>query len=321
MSRGGLRGGTSRELGGSTWNTGASELGDAGGQADAHALTWPDGGNGFAEGVRSDVGDDVERTGGRDRRTDGMFGVRGGRGEVAGRGSADDGDVSGATGGAGDGTGLDGDGLGTDGVSGDAGTSDLGTGGEVTPAANEGTGLISSDADEGVLPVASVQPGEGIAPNTEFTEVENEITAYENLIGGINAATFDPHDLNNGFATNCGSCALAVELKLAGIDPEAVAEAKQIGTVSEMEALTGKTQVSMDPAQIEAFAHAAGPGYHGVVGFDWKGTSTGHWVNVVTSASGHVYVLDGQCGRAILMSEYLQIYARPEETEHWDLSC
>lgn len=269
--------------------------------------------------------------------TGGACGTLRSRAEGAGRGSADDGDSGGGLGGGDDDglsgadSGIDGVGIsggelggdadGTGALTGAGGVLELDTTGADSTGALEGaSALAPSGTAEGTAPPAAAAEDVSSSPEAgEFTEVGNEITAYENLIGNINAG-FDPYDLNNGYANNCGSCAIATELRLSGANPSAVAEAKQIGTAREMEAITGKTQVSMTPEAIEAYAQAAGPGYHGIVGFDWKGTNDGHWVNVATSASGRVYVLDAQVGRAMLMSEYLDTYARPKATENWDLS-
>ena len=147
--------------------------------------------------------------------------------------------------------------------------------------------------------------------------VGQEIGEYERLMEDVNG-NYDPFDLGSPYNVNCGSCAIACEMRLSGLDPEAVAEASNIGTVAEMNEATGKTQVPMAPSEIVAYAEQQGPGFHGVVGCDWKGTSDGHWVNVSVSPSGRVYALDGQCGQAMLFEEYVETYAKGGI--NWDLS-
>lgn len=147
--------------------------------------------------------------------------------------------------------------------------------------------------------------------------VSREIDEYEQTMDGVNVS-FDPFDIESPYNTNCGSCALACEMRLSGEYPEAVAGARNVGTPHEMNEATGKVQVSMDPREIVEFAKQQGPGYHGVVGFDWADTRDGHWINVSVSPSSHVYALDAQCGRAILFDEYVETYAK--NGTNWDLS-
>lgn len=154
---------------------------------------------------------------------------------------------------------------------------------------------------------------------SEETEIARELDAYEELIGPINP-NFNPFDLSSPYASNCGSCAIACWERLSGANPEAVATPVQIGTRTEMDALTGMHQTPTTPAEILARAQEAGPGYHAIVGFDWSGADSGHWINVATSVTGRVYALDSQVGHAMLFTDYLQAVATPEETENWDVS-
>lgn len=143
----------------------------------------------------------------------------------------------------------------------------------------------------------------------QFEEVGAEIDSYEAMLEDINP-NFDPFDMDSPYAENCGDCVLATAARLSGLDPEAVAGPVNVGTIDEMNAATSMQQVGMTPAEIEAYAREQGPGYHGIAGFDWERTNSGHWVNIATSETGRVYVLDAQCGRAILLSEYVISYAK-----------
>ncbi len=197
----------------------------------------------------------------------------------------------------------------------DGGDLDVGSGGEGFDG--DVAGSLDLEAEMG--------PGEGEALDAgvlydatgEFEEVGTEIDGYEAMLEGVNP-NFDPFDMDNPYATNCGSCTLATELRLSGVDAEAIAGTVNVSTVDEMNAATGMEQVSMTPAEIEAYAREQGPGYHGIVGFDWAGTNSGHWINIATSETGRVYALDAQCGRAMLFSEYMTTYAK--EGVNWDLS-
>lgn len=194
-----------------------------------------------------------------------------------------------------------------------------GLGAEVGPAASAGgelgveTGHVTPAASE----LAKGPDAPEAVQGAEFEEVGREIDAYEALLDGVNP-NFDPFDQGSLYSNNCGSCALATELRLSGLDPEAVAVPQDGMSVDEMNAATGMEQVSMTPDQIEAYALEQGPGYHAICGFDWSGSNDGHWVNITVSETGRVYVLDGQVGRAMLLSEYTETYAKA--SEHWDLS-
>ncbi len=202
---------------------------------------------------------------------------------------------------------------------------ETGSGGEVddgvaeAPAATtEVLTEVSSDDEEGVIEASETAEATD-GSSAEFAEVGREIDGFEGMLAGVNE-NFDPHDLSSPYAENCGSCVLAVEARLSGADPEAVAGATPIFTVAEMNQATGMEQTAMTPAEIEAYAVAQGPGYHGVAGFDWVGSkNSGHWVNIACSESGRVYVLDGQVGRAMLLSEYVDVWYK-DQTENWDLS-
>lgn len=200
----------------------------------------------------------------------------------------------------------------------------------VTGAGNEvGTTLTGMDAALTGASATTAVPGGELAAPSETTgpldavdvdaEVGREIKAYEALIGPINPH-FNPFDLNDPYSNNCGSSVLACMGRLNGSNPEAVAGPVQIGTVAEMNALTGMHQTPTTPEAIQAYAEAAGPGYHAIVGLDWVGTNSGHWVCVSTSPSRRVYCLDPQSGAVSLFSEYVKNTAPPGVAENWDIS-
>jgi hypothetical protein len=92
--------------------------------------------------------------------------------------------------------------------------------------------------------------------------------------------------------SNCGNCALAVFKTLNG----GAASDAGLGTLStdQMEAATGRKQISMSPSEIETLLRAAGPGSHAVVGID-RASGPGHWFNAYYD--GHdVWAVDGQTG-------------------------
>ena len=60
---------------------------------------------------------------------------------------------------------------------------------------------------------------------------------------------YDAFDINSPSSNNCGSCAWAVEQRLEGTGAP-IATAENIGTVEEMNALTGMEQIQMTPDEI-----------------------------------------------------------------------
>ena len=258
----------------------------------------------------------------------------GGEGGTGGMGSGGGGELSGGSGG--DGISGSGDGLDNSSGSLSATGSEGATGFTAATATAEGTAAAATDAGAAeiaphapeILVPAELPP---LAPRvdesttgtldamSEETEIARELDAYEELIGPINP-NFNPFDLSSPYASNCGSCAIACWERLSGTSPEAVATPVQIGTRAEMDALTGLHQTPATPAEILARAQEAGPGYHAIVGFDWSGADSGHWINVATSETGRVYALDSQVGHAMLFTDYLQAVATPEEAENWDVS-
>ena len=91
---------------------------------------------------------------------------------------------------------------------------------------------------------------------------------------------------------NCGKCAEAVYQRLNG-NMKATAS---LGTYSipQMNALTGRTQTTMTPAQIESYLRQQGAGSHVVVGVD-RAAGSGHWFNAFYDGR-NVYTIEGQGG-------------------------
>ncbi|WP_221584810.1 DNA/RNA non-specific endonuclease [Microbacterium sp. G2-8] len=104
---------------------------------------------------------------------------------------------------------------------------------------------------------------------------------------------FDPHDLSNGYATNCGNVSVNMHDFLNG---KPITDAGT-GTldIPDVEARTGLPQTESTPSQIEASLRAQGPGAHAVVGIDRGPDQSGHWFNAVFDGE-QVWVVDGQDG-------------------------
>ncbi|WP_156761681.1 DNA/RNA non-specific endonuclease [Microbacterium karelineae] len=104
---------------------------------------------------------------------------------------------------------------------------------------------------------------------------------------------FDPHDLSNGYATNCGNVSVNMHDFLNG---KPIADAGT-GTldIPDVEARTGLPQTEATPSQIEASLRAQGPGANAVIGIDRGPDQPGHWFNAVFDGE-QVWVVDGQDG-------------------------
>lgn len=132
---------------------------------------------------------------------------------------------------------------------------------------------------------------------TAFSELQEtkDVQSVDDIsgwVGDINP-NFDPFDMDSPYCNNCGSCALAVEKMLDGAE-NAEASDVNIGTVAEMEDLTGMTQMKMDYVDIENYLHMQGPGSHGIVGID-RVDGPGHWFNAYFDGK-NVVCIDGQTG-------------------------
>lgn len=104
----------------------------------------------------------------------------------------------------------------------------------------------------------------------------------------------------DAYSVNCGSCALAVEQRLSGFNPKAVAIQENIAPKDHMmELVTGKKCEYMAPEAIEAKLREMGPGSHLLVGINRKGglfsPASGHWFNAFFDGE-KIFTLDGQSG-------------------------
>lgn len=88
---------------------------------------------------------------------------------------------------------------------------------------------------------------------------------------------YDPFDWQSPYSNNCGSCAFAVEQRLDG-NTDISATSENIGTIEEMNKITGMEQVAMSPDEIKDYLVSQGPGSHGIVGID-RVSGPGHWFN------------------------------------------
>lgn len=166
-----------------------------------------------------------------------------------------------------------------------------------------------------------VNAGEGDAAragelSAEARDLDAEARDLERLRGVVDGVNprFDPFR-ENEFSRNCGACARATELRFTGRDPEAVAGAQNIASVVEMELLTGRVQVPLEPSEIRAWAETQPPGFITVMGMDFR-SGNGHWVDLARTETG-VYVLDGQCGRVWPFHEYLDLMG--PYVSRWDI--
>jgi len=148
---------------------------------------------------------------------------------------------------------------------------------------------------------------------TGDTEDKDEPASLEDIGGWINDINpdYDPFDLSSAYDNNCGSCAFAVEQQLEG-NTDAVASSENIGTIEEMNALTGKEQIAMSPDEIRDHLIEQGPGSHGIVGID-RVDQAGHWFNAYYDGE-QVVTLDGQTG---VVQEWPPDYG---DVTNWDFS-
>ena len=109
---------------------------------------------------------------------------------------------------------------------------------------------------------------------------------------------------------NCGQCAAAVYQRMNG-DTNATAG---VGTysISEMNEITGHTQTTMTPEQIESHLMEQGAGAHVVVGVD-RVNGAGNWFNAFYDGR-QVYTIEGQVG---CVNGWPPDYG---DVVHWDAS-
>ena len=133
------------------------------------------------------------------------------------------------------------------------------------------------------------EPGEMPALDASDIATVEDISQW---VSDVNP-NYDPFDYNSPYCNNCGSCALAVEQKLSGMELTE-ASAENIGTIEEMNNQSGMEQMKMDWPDIENYLKFEGPGSHGIVGID-RVDGPGHWFNAYYDGN-KVVAIDGQTG-------------------------
>ena len=122
---------------------------------------------------------------------------------------------------------------------------------------------------------------------------------------------YDPFDWQSPYSNNCGSCAFAVEQRLDG-NTDISATSENIGTIEEMNKITGMEQVAMSPDEIKDYLVSQGPGSHGIVGID-RVSGPGHWFNAYYDGE-KVVAIDGQTGE---INDWPPDYG---DVANWDIS-
>src|SRR5690606_26195822 len=126
---------------------------------------------------------------------------------------------------------------------------------------------------------APAQDGDAPAEDAPAAQVDKTELTTEQIDAALQTINpnFDPFELDNGFATNCGHTSSILNDVLNG---QPVREAPGGSTLSlqQMADATGRPQAQATPAQIEATLRAAGAGSHCVVGID-RSSGPGHWFN------------------------------------------
>ena len=149
--------------------------------------------------------------------------------------------------------------------------------------------------------VSSGNPGTNVPPNRLSSKTT--IEKIKSWIGEINPNYYKQNVFSprgNPYRVNCGSCAFAVESRLNGSNPTAVASSVNIGTDSEMESVTGRSCVYMPVSDIEQHLRTMGAGAHLIVGINRHCTplglpQAGHWFNAFYDGN-NIYTIDGQTG-------------------------
>lgn len=149
--------------------------------------------------------------------------------------------------------------------------------------------IFESEATELEGPVIAGELDE-VSYDEEF--IAYDIDEIEEWIDDINP-NYNPYDLNENYENNCGSCSFAVFNRLEGNDNVTATE-NNIGYNEQMEDITGLTQESMSPTEIEDYLTDLGAGAHGIVGID-RAQGPGHWFNAYFDGE-EVYAIDGQTG-------------------------
>ena len=162
----------------------------------------------------------------------------------------------------------------------------------------------TSDAFNGTPDISSIPEASDVIPEIQKAE---EVSSWINEIN----PNFDPYDWDSPYCNNCGSCAFAVEQRFEG-NSDIAATSENIGTVAEMNALTGMEQVAMSPEEIQDYLISQGPGSHGIVGID-RVSGPGHWFNAYYDGQ-KVVAIDGQTGQ---VSDWPPDYG---DVTNWDIS-
>ncbi len=160
------------------------------------------------------------------------------------------------------------------------------------------TALTGTDLTPSVSEKADLSPIPEDTSSTAPQDLSEPVDAEEigTWLKDINP-NFDPFDIESPYCNNCGSCAFAVEQHLSG-NPDITATAENIGTVAEMNELTGMEQVPMRPDEIQQYLLNQGPGAHAIVGID-RADGPGHWFNAICLDDHTVVALDGQSGEML----------------------
>ena len=170
-----------------------------------------------------------------------------------------------------------------------------------------------NDSMQGVQGINTFQETIESPAIAKITDVASEIQKLDDVSGWVKDINpnFDPYDWDSPYCNNCGSCAFAVEQRFEG-NTDIVATSHNIGTIEEMNALTGMEQVAMTPDEIHEYLVSQGPGAHGIVGID-RVSGPGHWFNAYYDGQ-KVVAIDGQTGE---VSDWPPDYG---DVTNWDIS-
>ena len=180
------------------------------------------------------------------------------------------------------------------------------------PSADVQTDISSTEMNE--LNELTPESASEVKQDFPAAELAAEIPKADDTqewLGEINP-NFDPFDWESPYNNNCGSCAFAVSQRLDGADSEIVASVDNIGTIDDMNALTGMEQVAMSPDEIKEYLISQGAGSHGIVGID-RAEGPGHWFNAYYDGE-RVVAIDGQSGE---VRDWPPDYG---DVTNWDIS-
>ena len=166
---------------------------------------------------------------------------------------------------------------------------------------------------------SATETDNAVLNNNETGELQDNQNIDNNKMENLNVNDwiseinphFDPYDLNSAYDNNCGSCAFAVHQRFEG-DMDIVATTDNIGTIEEMNAVTGMEQVAMTPDEIQQTLLDQGNGAHAIIGID-RADGPGHWFNAA-NIDGKVVAIDGQTGE---ITDWPPDYG---DVTNWDMS-